>query len=122
VAIFLLVVGHNQRFRVVHQTFRRSIETISRIFHQVLYVVGELRADLIKPPSIATYPKIMDSHRWFSFLKVLVYHEHYILVHTCYNFALCYSHNFCKIALVPLMAHMSWQGCTVPEHPNQVLL
>ena len=30
VVMFLYVVGHNQRFRVVHQSFRRSIETIHR--------------------------------------------------------------------------------------------
>ena len=30
VVMFLHVVGHNQRFRVVHQSFRRSIETIHR--------------------------------------------------------------------------------------------
>ena len=39
VAMFLHVVGHNQRFRVVHQSFRRSIETVSRHFHQVLYAI-----------------------------------------------------------------------------------
>ena len=39
VAIFLHVAGHNQRFRVVHQSFRRSIETVSRHFHQVLYAI-----------------------------------------------------------------------------------
>jgi hypothetical protein len=80
--MFLHVVGHNQRFRVVHQTFRKLIKTVSRIFHQVLYAVGELRADLIKPPSTATHPKIMGSHRWSSFIKVLVNQEHYFLVHT----------------------------------------
>ena len=63
VAMFLHVVGHNQRIRVVHQSFRRSIETVSRHFHQVLFVVGELRADLIKPPYGATHPKILGSHR-----------------------------------------------------------
>jgi hypothetical protein len=57
VAMFLYVVGHNQRFRVVHQSFRRSVEIVSRHFHQVLYAVGELRAELIKPPSGATHPK-----------------------------------------------------------------
>ena len=36
VAMFLYVLGHNQRFRVKHSTFRRSCETISRYFHQVL--------------------------------------------------------------------------------------
>jgi hypothetical protein len=33
VAMFLHVVGHNQRFRVVHQSFRRSIETVHKHFH-----------------------------------------------------------------------------------------
>jgi hypothetical protein len=43
VAMFLHVVGHNQSFRVMHNTFRRSIETISRCFNQVLYAIGKLR-------------------------------------------------------------------------------
>jgi hypothetical protein len=51
VAIFLYVVGHNQRFRVMHNTFRRSIETISRYFNHVLYAIGELRQEMIKTPS-----------------------------------------------------------------------
>ena len=67
VAMFLHIVGHNQRFRVVHQSFR-SIETVHRQFHQVLYVVGELRSELIKPPSTATHPKILGSHRWYPYL------------------------------------------------------
>jgi hypothetical protein len=37
VSMFLHVVGHNQRFNVVHHNFRRSRETISRQFKQVLY-------------------------------------------------------------------------------------
>jgi hypothetical protein len=60
IAMFLHVVGHNQRFRVVHQSFRRSIETVSRHFHQVLYAIGELRDELIKPPSGSTHVKILD--------------------------------------------------------------
>ena len=68
VAMFLHVVGHNQRFRVVHQSFKRSIETVSRIFHQVLFAVGELRAEMIKPPSTSIHPKILGSHRWYPFL------------------------------------------------------
>ena len=46
VAMFLHVVGHNQRFRVVHQSFRRSIEIVHRHFHHVLYVVGDLRNEM----------------------------------------------------------------------------
>ena len=73
VAMFLHVVGHNQRFRVVHQSFRRSIQTVHKHFHQVLYAVGELRNDMIKPPSTATDPKILGSYRWNPYLKVIVY-------------------------------------------------
>jgi hypothetical protein len=36
VAMFLHIIGHNQRFRVVHKAWRRSIETVRRVFHQVL--------------------------------------------------------------------------------------
>lgn len=39
VAIFLHVVGHNQCFRVIGLSFRRSIETISRFFHEGLFAV-----------------------------------------------------------------------------------
>ena len=70
VAIFLHVVGHNQRFRVIHNTFRRSMETISQYFQLVLYAVGELRGEMIKPPSNNTPPKIKNSYRWFPYFRV----------------------------------------------------
>jgi hypothetical protein len=73
VAMFLHVVGHNQRFRVVHQAFRRPIQTIHKHFHQVLYAVGELRKELIKAPSPTTHPKIIGSYRWNPYLKVFAY-------------------------------------------------
>jgi hypothetical protein len=58
VAMFLHIVGHNQRFRVMHNTFRRSIETISRYFNQVLYAIGKLRQEMIKHQSGETASKI----------------------------------------------------------------
>ena len=70
VAMFLHVVGHNQRFRVVHNTFRRSMETISRYFRQVLYVVGELRGEMIVSPTGQTPTKIRTSPRWYPYFKV----------------------------------------------------
>ena len=73
VAMFLHVVGHNQRFRVVHNSFRRSIQTVHKHFHQVLYAVGELRSEIIKAPSSTTHPKVLGSHRWNPYLKVIVY-------------------------------------------------
>jgi hypothetical protein len=68
--MLLHVVGHNQRFRLAHMTFRRSIETISRYFREVLYAVGELGNEMILPPSTATPTKIRDSHRWYPYFKV----------------------------------------------------
>ncbi|KAK1695491.1 hypothetical protein QYE76_012188 [Lolium multiflorum] len=69
VAMFLHVVGHNQRFRVIHNTFRRSTETISRYFQQVLYAIGELRGEMIKPASMNTPTKIKNSYRWFPYFR-----------------------------------------------------
>jgi hypothetical protein len=71
VAMFLHVVGHNQRFRVVHQNFRRSIETVSRYFREVLYAIGELRQEMIRAPSNETSLKIRNSRRWYPYFKVI---------------------------------------------------
>ena len=78
VAMFLHVVGHNQRFRVIHQrfrvihqNFRRSIETVSRYFREVLYAIGELREEMIRAPSNETSLKITNSHRWYPYFKVI---------------------------------------------------
>lgn len=69
VVMFLHVVDHNQRFRVIHNTFRRSMETISRYFRQVLYAVGELRGEMIKSPTGRTPSKIRTSPRWYPYFK-----------------------------------------------------
>jgi hypothetical protein len=71
VAMFLHIVGHNQRFRVVHQTWRRSIETVHRHFKEVLYAVGELRQDMIRAPPNDTPLKISNSPRWYPYFKVI---------------------------------------------------
>jgi len=71
VAMFLHVVGHNQRFRVIHQNFRRSIETVSRYFIEVLYAIGELREEMIRAPSNDTSLKITNSHKWYPYFKVI---------------------------------------------------
>jgi hypothetical protein len=70
VAMFFHVVGHNQRFRVVHQSFMRLIETVHRHFHQVLYALGELRSEMIKSPTPGIHPKILGSHRWNPYMQV----------------------------------------------------
>ncbi|XP_071685445.1 uncharacterized protein [Lolium perenne] len=69
-AMFFHVVVHNQRFRVIHSTFRRSTGTISRYFQQVLYAIGELRGEMIMSASMNTPPKIKNSYRWFPYFRV----------------------------------------------------
>jgi len=71
VAMFLHIVGHNQRFRVIHQNWRRSIETVHRYFKEVLYAIGELRQDMIKAPSNETPLKISNNPRWYPYFKVM---------------------------------------------------
>ncbi|KAI4993629.1 hypothetical protein ZWY2020_007942 [Hordeum vulgare] len=65
VSLFLYVVGHNQRFTVMHNTFRRSMKTISRYFKQVVYAIRELRGEMILSPSSRTPTKIHTSPRWY---------------------------------------------------------
>ncbi|WVZ96981.1 hypothetical protein U9M48_042553 [Paspalum notatum var. saurae] len=69
VAMFLHIVGHNQRFRVINLSFRRSVETISRYFQEVLYAVGELRNEMIVPPATNVHPRILNSRRWYPYFK-----------------------------------------------------
>ena len=109
--MFLHVVGHNQRFRVVHQSFRRSIETIYRHFHQVLYAVGELRNEMIKPPSTNIHPKILGSHRWNPYMQVTA-HSTDKPLHNLDVIPCSYpTYTILLGLLVPLMALMCWQGC-----------
>ncbi|KAF6143322.1 hypothetical protein GIB67_039105 [Kingdonia uniflora] len=48
VAIFLLIVGHNTRFKHARASTMRSLETISKYFHVILKFVLRLGKDLIK--------------------------------------------------------------------------
>ena len=83
VAMFLHVVGHNERFRVVDLTFRRPAETISRFFQKVLYAVGELRNELIVPPATNVHPRILGSRRWYPYFKVGVpYFSHEVIINS----------------------------------------
>lgn len=74
VAMFLLVVGHNTRFRALQPIFRRSIEVISRYFKTVLYAVGELRGEMIRPPSTNIHPKIQENTRFNPYFKVTYFY------------------------------------------------
>jgi hypothetical protein len=70
VAMFLNTVGHNLRNRLVATNYDRSSETVSRYFNKVLRAVGELRNELIRPPSSSTPTKIAGNPRWDPYFKV----------------------------------------------------
>jgi hypothetical protein len=55
---------------VVDLTFRGSVETISGFFQRVLYAIGELRNEMIVPPSTNVHPKVHGSRRWCPYFKV----------------------------------------------------
>lgn len=70
VAVFLHIVGHNVRNRVVGHNFMRSGETVSRYFNEVLRAIGELRRELIRRPSLNTHSRITSSSRFMPYFKV----------------------------------------------------
>jgi hypothetical protein len=79
-AMFLNVVCHKWRFRLIHNTFKRSIETISRYFKQAVFAVGELRGEMIKLPIGYTPPQIKSSYKWWPYFKVgLFLYFHFII-------------------------------------------
>ncbi|XP_066319323.1 protein ALP1-like [Miscanthus floridulus] len=69
VAMFLNTVGHNLRNRFVGTNYKRSGETVSRYFNNVLHVIGELQTEFIRPPSLQTPSKIVGNYRWDPYLK-----------------------------------------------------
>ncbi|CAO2210357.1 unnamed protein product [Urochloa humidicola] len=69
VAMFLNTVGHNLRNRLVGTNYDRSGETVSRYFKKVLLAIGELREELIRPPSLDTPSKIAGNSRWDPYFK-----------------------------------------------------
>ena len=50
-AIFLTIIGHNERFRVVKRRFQHSTQTIHRYFHEVLNGMIEFSKEIIVPTS-----------------------------------------------------------------------
>jgi len=70
VGMFLNTVGYNLRNRLVGTNFDRSGETVSRYFNKALHAIGQLRGELIKPPSLDTPSKIAGNYRWDPYFKV----------------------------------------------------
>ena len=70
-AMFLHTVGHNLRNCVIALYFKRSGETVSRYFSEVLMALCSLAKDMIKLRSVETHSKITSSPgRFYLYFKV----------------------------------------------------
>jgi hypothetical protein len=56
VAMFLLVVGHGLKLRLLRSDYKRSLETISRHFSDVLTAILSLSVEFIKLPDPSIQP------------------------------------------------------------------
>lgn len=68
-AIFLNIIGHNERNRVIQERFQHSGETISRHFNNVLKAVKSLSREFLVTPPLATPPEIISNNRFFPYFK-----------------------------------------------------
>ncbi|KAA8522645.1 hypothetical protein F0562_012992 [Nyssa sinensis] len=68
-AIFLNIVGHNERNRVIQERFQHSGETISRYFNNVLKAIKSLSREFLQPPPLSTPPEILRSNRFYPYFK-----------------------------------------------------
>ena len=62
VAMFLLVVGHGLKMRLLRGDYKRSLETISRHFSNVLTAILSLSEEFIKLPKPFVQPP--DDYKW----------------------------------------------------------
>ena len=70
VFIFLHIIGHNVRFRVIGSRFHRFIETVHRYFKVILRGVLKLFRALIRLPSEDTPLEIRNSRSFYPYFKV----------------------------------------------------
>ncbi|XP_072093479.1 uncharacterized protein [Arachis hypogaea] len=68
-AIFLNIIGHNERNRVIQERFHHSGETISRHFNNVLKAIKSLSREVLQPPQLTTPPEVINSARFFPYFK-----------------------------------------------------
>ncbi|KAJ0957953.1 putative Myb/SANT-like domain, harbinger transposase-derived nuclease domain-containing protein [Helianthus annuus] len=62
-AMFFMVIGHNERFRMVKRRFQHSTETIHRCFHEVLKAMMNFAREVIVPTSSNVSTNNSERHR-----------------------------------------------------------
>ena len=72
VAMFLHILAHHVKNRVIKFQFIRSGETVSKYFHNVLHSVIRLHGELLKPFEPVHENSTNESWRWFKGFFFLV--------------------------------------------------
>jgi hypothetical protein len=62
-AMFLHIIGHNERFRVVKRRFQHSIQTVHKYFHEVLIAMMCFAKEIIVPTSSNETSNTSERHR-----------------------------------------------------------
>lgn len=70
--IFLNIIGHNERNRVIQERFQHSGETISRYFNNVLKAIKSLSREFLQPPPLTTPAEILSNQRFYPYFQVYV--------------------------------------------------
>ena len=75
VAMFLLIIGHNVRMRVVADCFQHSIETVTWHFKEVRHALCRLGKILICLSNMANemFSYVASNSKYFPWFKVRVY-------------------------------------------------
>ncbi|XP_042504682.1 protein ALP1-like [Macadamia integrifolia] len=69
-AMFISIVGHNDRYRDIAEHFQRSLNTIGEHFKKVLRAFILLGQENIKPPNFSRCPKqILEKPKLYPFFK-----------------------------------------------------
>ncbi|KAL5704132.1 hypothetical protein ACHQM5_022604 [Ranunculus cassubicifolius] len=69
VAIFLNIVGHNERTRVIQERYQHSGETISRHFNNTLKALKSLAREFLQPPEATTPSTILQNSRFYPYFQ-----------------------------------------------------
>ena len=78
VAMFLLIIGHNVRMRVLTNRFQHSIETVTRHFKEVKCALCRLGKILICPNNMANEVSsyVANNPKYFPWFKVRAYKKY----------------------------------------------
>lgn len=73
VAIFLHILAHNLKYRVIKFTYYRSKETISRQFNRVLHAVLKVSREFLKLHEWVIDGSDVEKWKWFEVISYTIY-------------------------------------------------